>query len=296
MMVPVPPTACHRTPTLRVLGVVALAGLILPGALEAQDPPRTVQPGAPGTASRVVEVGEEGFQFPTHSDADVMFMQMMIAHHAQALVMSELVPDRSTSDEVRLLAHRIHLSQFDEIALMAQWLRDRGATIPEEARIAGVDPAPDHSGDHGDHGGHATDTGHADHGGHAGHTGHDGHAGHDAPPSHAGHEGHDAAHGAHDAHDGHGDEAGHDHGLMAGMLTEAQLEELAAASGDAFDRLFLQFMIYHHEGAILMVDELFASPHGGQEGEIYNFASHVDSDQRIEIDRMRQMLAARGWN
>jgi uncharacterized protein (DUF305 family) len=55
-------------------------------------------------------------------------------------------------------------------------------------------------------------------------------------------------------------------------------------------------MIYHHEGAILMVDELFSSPLGGQEGEIYNFASHVDSDQRIEIDRMRQMLAVRGWN
>jgi uncharacterized protein (DUF305 family) len=256
-------------PSLRTIGLVAVAGLIAPAALEAQDPPRTVQPGAPGAPSRVVEAGDDGFQFPTHSDADVMFMQMMIAHHAQALVMSDLVPDRSTSEDVRLLAHRIHLSQFDEIALMAQWLRDRGAAIPEEARIAGVDPAP---------------------AGHAGHGGHDAHAGH------AGHAGHAADHSGHGEHSDHGDAEEHDHSLMAGMLTEAQLAELAAATGDAFDRLFLEFMIYHHEGAILMVDELFASPLGGQEGEIYNFASHVDSDQRIEIDRMRQMLAARGWN
>jgi uncharacterized protein (DUF305 family) len=203
-------------------------------------------------------------------------MQMMIAHHAQALVMSNMVPDRSTSEDVRLLAHRIHLSQFDEIALMAQWLRDRDATIPEEARIAGVDPAPAGS-EHAGHGAHAPAPA-AD--AHAGHTGHAGHAGH------TGHEGHESQNSA-DAHD---------HSLMAGMLTEAQLGELAAASGDRFDRLFLEFMIYHHEGAILMVDELFASPLGGQEGEIYNFASHVDSDQRIEIDRMRQMLTARGWN
>lgn len=78
---------------------------------------------------------------------------------------------------------------------------------------------------------------------------------------------------------------------MPGMLSPEQMEALAEASGAEFDRLFLEFMIFHHEGAILMVQELFDSPHGGQESEIYQFAAHVDSDQRIEIDRMLTMLA-----
>ena len=60
--------------------------------------------------------------------------------------------------------------------------------------------------------------------------------------------------------------------------------------GAAFDRLFLQFMIKHHEGALIMVEELFAQPGAGQEGEIFAFASDVDADQRMEIDRMRIML------
>lgn len=76
---------------------------------------------------------------------------------------------------------------------------------------------------------------------------------------------------------------------MPGMLTREQLDQLAAATGDTFDRLFLEFMILHHEGALAMVEELFASD-GGQETEIFQFASHVDSDQRIEIQRMRRML------
>lgn len=78
---------------------------------------------------------------------------------------------------------------------------------------------------------------------------------------------------------------------MPGMLSPEQLAELAASSGAEFDRRFLEFMIFHHEGAILMVKELFDSPAGGQESEIFQFAAHVDSDQRIEIDRMRAMLA-----
>jgi uncharacterized protein (DUF305 family) len=77
---------------------------------------------------------------------------------------------------------------------------------------------------------------------------------------------------------------------MPGMLTEAQMKELAAAKGPAFDKLFLNGMIQHHEGALLMVDDLFKSPGAGQESVIFDFATHVDQDQRMDIARMRQML------
>ena len=86
--------------------------------------------------------------------------------------------------------------------------------------------------------------------------------------------------------------AHHDHGgaLMPGMLTAEEMSRLEAASGRAFDRLFLESMIKHHDGALTMVNDLFATRGAGQEPEIYAFASDVDADQRIEIDRMSAML------
>lgn len=79
-------------------------------------------------------------------------------------------------------------------------------------------------------------------------------------------------------------------GMMPGMLTTEEMTALAAATGVEFDRLFLMGMIKHHIGAITMVDELFKTPGAGQDGEIFAFASDVDSDQRMEIDRMGAML------
>ena len=79
-------------------------------------------------------------------------------------------------------------------------------------------------------------------------------------------------------------------GFMPGMLTSEEMAALAAAKGKEFDRLFLMGMIKHHGGAITMVQELFKSPGAGQDGEIYAFASDVDADQRMEIDRMGLML------
>lgn len=79
-------------------------------------------------------------------------------------------------------------------------------------------------------------------------------------------------------------------GMMPGMLTGEEMTALAAAKGVEFDRLFLLGMIKHHMGAITMVDELFKTPGAGQDGEIFAFASDVDSDQRMEIDRMGAML------
>ena len=77
---------------------------------------------------------------------------------------------------------------------------------------------------------------------------------------------------------------------MPGMLTAAEMDRLAASRGVEFDRLFLQFMIKHHEGALTMVRDLFSTPGAAQESGIFAFASDVDADQRMEIDRMRKML------
>jgi uncharacterized protein (DUF305 family) len=79
-------------------------------------------------------------------------------------------------------------------------------------------------------------------------------------------------------------------GLMPGMLTEAEMAKLRAAKGDAFDRLFLEGMIRHHGGALIMVQQLRSSKGAMQEAEIADFASHVDADQRMEILRMNTML------
>jgi uncharacterized protein (DUF305 family) len=84
----------------------------------------------------------------------------------------------------------------------------------------------------------------------------------------------------------------HAHGatLMPGMLTEEEMARLAQAKGDAFDRLFLEGMIKHHEGAIAMVTELFATAGAGQDVSIFSFANDVDIDQRMEIQRMGALL------
>jgi uncharacterized protein (DUF305 family) len=78
--------------------------------------------------------------------------------------------------------------------------------------------------------------------------------------------------------------------LMPGMLTPEEMAQLAAATGTAFDRLFLEGMIKHHSGAITMVHDLFATDGAGQTPEIFSYASDVDADQRMEIDRMGSML------
>jgi len=96
------------------------------------------------------------------------------------------------------------------------------------------------------------------------------------------------AHSDHTAHMAHG--AGEHH--MPGMLTQEQLEELAASFGPEFDRLFLTYMIGHHAGAVTMVDELLAVDGAGQDGAVFKLASDVQVDQITEIERMTQMLKA----
>ena len=185
----------------------------------AQDAP-IVQPGAPGEASRVI-TARQATSLPSvqHTPADVRFMQGMMAHHAQALEMTALRPERSASEALRLMALRIELSQADEIKMMQGWLKARGEIVPDA---------------HAHHADHAT--------------------------------------------------------LMPGMLTPEEMSRLSGARGGEFERLFLELMIKHHEGALVMVDSLFATAGAGQESEVFAFASDVVDDQRIEIERMAAML------
>jgi uncharacterized protein (DUF305 family) len=168
------------------------------------------------TSSR--EQSAPGEAIPKFSAADVSFMQGMIGHHAQAVVMAQMAPSHGASPAVLTLCKKIDISQRDEITMMRQWLALRKQAVPDSTKPMVM--------------------------------------------------------------------------LMPGMLTDAQMKQLAAAHETAFDRLFLTFMIQHHEGALTMVKSLFASPGGGQASEMFRYASDVNSDQTAEIERMQQMLNA----
>ena len=79
--------------------------------------------------------------------------------------------------------------------------------------------------------------------------------------------------------------------LMPGMLNDEQLAALDKARGSDWDRLFLQAMIAHHEGAISMVNDLLGSTNAAQDDVVYRLASDVYADQTTEIERMTKMLA-----
>lgn len=78
--------------------------------------------------------------------------------------------------------------------------------------------------------------------------------------------------------------------LMPGMLTPKQMTALKNAKGAEFDELFLKGMIQHHTGALIMVKELFDTGGAGQDAELFNFATDIDSGQRAEIRIMQNML------
>jgi len=199
------------------------------------------------------------------TQADIDFMTGMIGHHAQALIMSRLAPENGASSSIQTLAGRIINAQSDEIYLMQRWLRDRGQPVP----IVNIDglmlniemEMPE--GDHNDHRVHDMQMDHDDHDAHA-----------------------DMDHNDMD----HGMGMMHDHSNMPGMLTQAQLEELAAAHGTEFDRLFLTFMIEHHRGAVIMVEELFAADGAVSDTESFELASGINAEQVTEIERMKLML------
>lgn len=86
------------------------------------------------------------------------------------------------------------------------------------------------------------------------------------------------------------DHATHNTHLMPGMLTPKQMEKLKNSKGAEFDKLFLKGMIQHHEGALEMVKDLFSTAGAGQDAELFNFASDVDTGQKGEIKIMKELL------
>lgn len=87
-----------------------------------------------------------------------------------------------------------------------------------------------------------------------------------------------------------GMEMQHSMALMPGMLTSEQMAALRSANGSEFDRLFLTGMIQHHNGALIMVKDLFDTAGAGQDAELFNFATDADNSQRAEIKIMQTML------
>ncbi len=221
--------------------------------------------------------------------ADIDFMTDMISHHSQALIMSNLAPKNDASRAVQTLASRIHNAQQDEIATMQKWLRDRNQPVPK-VHIDGLMlmvTIEDESGemDHGlmDHGlmdHEAMDHDRMDHEA----------MDHESMGHQSGQNGDKESDGEMESTDH--DMSGHsmNHHDMPGMLTQAQLEELAAAKGLEFDRKFLTFMIEHHLGAVFMVNELFGADGAANDNEIFDLASGIHAEQITEIERMKQML------
>lgn len=216
--------------------VAGLAGAVLAlGALTAcgADDERVtegnvVQPGRPGEEASALPPGttlppsEDPF-----TEADVAFLVDMIPHHAQALEMAELAPERADDEQVTALASRIADVQQAEIDVYERWLAERGMA---------PDGSPENQRGDGDHGG---DGGHAD---------------------------------------------GHD---MPGMVSDADLATLEQSTGAEFDRLWLQLMIAHHEGALDMAAERDGN---GTNIRVDELAADVVVTQMDEIATMQEFL------
>ena len=119
----------HRTSALALHSTLAAILGILPpiaaGAQQSSQPPVIVEPGAPGSPSKVLPPSTTGAA-PKASEADIDFMQGMIMHHEQAVEMTALIPSHTDNKQVRALGARISLSQSDEIRFMKRWLIARG--------------------------------------------------------------------------------------------------------------------------------------------------------------------------
>ena len=161
----------------------------------------------------------------TYTAADVSFIQGMIHHHAQAILIAGWAKSHGASASVQQLCDRIVVSQTDEITIFQRWLAQRGQATVDLNAMHAMMPSMD-------------------------------------PKA-----------------------------VMPGMLTDQQLAALDAARGDQFDQLFLQDMIQHHQGAITMVNDLFAVG-SGEDETVYKFATDIYADQTTEIARMQKMLAS----
>ncbi len=177
-----------------------------------------IQPGAPGEPSKNLnEEDATNIANTSYIKADVNFLQGMIIHHQQAIVMSNMAGNRTNNKVILELAKRIEVSQEDEINFMGSWLKERDEY---ETKI--------NSHNHMDH----------------------------------------------------------MHLKMVGMASKIQLDKLEMSDSSDFDRLFLQLMIAHHDGALEMVKELKKYPGSAYDPILNEFVSDLVNDQGIEIERM----------
>ena len=183
-----------------------------------------IQPGAPGYPSKVLNESEAtNIANTSYINADVKFLQGMIVHHEQAILMSEMADIRTNNKTILDLAKRIDASQKDEINFMESWLKDRD----EFQNIVNS--------------------------------------------SHQDHKMHTSMN-------------------MEGMATPKQLDDLRNSKSTDFDRLFLQLMINHHDGALEMVEELKKYPGNAYDPILNEFVSDLINDQGVEIERMNVLL------
>ena len=202
--------------------ITLLGGLLMPSVSisDISDVP-ILQPGAPGNATREIDAETAvAIANSSYTVADVDFMQDMIIHHHQALLMAILAAPSTNNQAILDLAGRIDVSQADEISFMQDWLGEREEQV--------LDPTAEHS--------------------------------------------------------------EHTHHNMMGMATPEQMTQLAESKSTDFDRLFLQLMITHHDGAVKMVKELREQPGSTYDPLLNEFASDVTNDQAVEIERMNALL------
>ena len=186
-----------------------------------------ILPGAPGEESKNLNAKEAtNIANTSYIDADVKFLQGMIVHHEQAILMSSMAGKRTNNKTIVNLANRIDASQEDEINFMESWLKDRDESVPEAE-------------------------------------------------SHHMIKDNDKAH--HNMHM---------HLNMAGMASQEQLKKLGDSNSTDFDRLFLQLMIAHHDGALEMVKDLKKFSGAVYDPILNEFVSDLVNDQGVEIERM----------
>ena len=196
--------------------------------INANDSAPIIQPGAPGKSSKVLDASEAtNIANTSYIKADVDFLQGMIVHHEQAIVMSEMADERTNNKSILDLASRIDASQKDEINFMESWLKDR-----DEFQDNNLE-------------------------------------------NHQMHHSHNMM---------------HKHVNMVGMATPKQLDDLNKSKSTDFDRLFLQLMINHHDGALEMVEELKKFPGNTYDPVLNEFVSDLINDQGVEIERMNTLL------
>ena len=202
--------------------IILLGGLLIPSVSisNISDVP-ILQPGAPGNETREIDAETAvAIANSSYTVADVDFMQDMIIHHHQALLMANLAAPSTNNQAILDLAGRIDVSQEDEISFMQDWLQEREEQVP--------DPTKKHS--------------------------------------------------------------EHTHHNMVGMASPEEMAQLDQSQSTDFDRLFLQLMITHHDGAIKMVEELREQPGSTYDPLLNEFTSDVTNDQAVEIERMNALL------